>query len=326
VNNMKLRKISILVARTIFLAILLFSCTGKATNTSPKSKAEVPGILSKEQFEMFFPNRDRFYSYEDFEKAISYMSKIKIKIERRGKWIYKITRTDKSTGLSTIIRQDKDWDEPWAKDKGYDSYEIDYADFCTVKGSDYQKKEMAAFFAHVAHETRNGMNGKFDDGLMLKNEIDTTLAYIVPNAVYPAEDGQKYYGRGPLQLSYNGNFGFASECIFGDKNILLKDPGMVSRKADVAFETAIFYWMTPQASKPSCHDVIIDTYKTSGENGTNGFGLTINIINGTLECNKGENNGAMQDRISFYKHFLKLLGIDDKNGECSCGKMKPFPV
>ncbi|WP_051882086.1 chitinase [Chryseobacterium soli] len=323
---MKLRTISILAARTIFLAIILFSCRGKAKSTSQEGKSEVPVSFSKKEFETFFPNRNRFYSYEDFERAVSHMSKIKVKIETRGKWIYKITRTDKPTGESKVIRQDKEWDEPWAKDKGYDSYTVDYADFGTVKGSDYQKKEIAAFFAHIAHETRNGTNGKFDDGLMLKNEIDTTLTYIVPNANYPAVDGQKYYGRGPLQLSYNGNFGFASECIFGDKNILLKDPGMVSRKADVAFESAIFYWMTPQASKPSCHDVIIDNYKTSSDNGRNGFGLTINIINGALECNRGENNEAMQDRISFYKHFLKLLGIDDKNCECSCGKMKPFPA
>jgi hypothetical protein len=32
------------------------------------------------------------------------------------------------------------------------------------------------------------------------------------------------------------------------------------------------------------------------------------IVNGELECNKGEDNYSMNDRIGFYQFFLKKLG------------------
>jgi hypothetical protein len=59
-------------------------------------------------------------------------------------------------------------------------------------------------------------------------------------------------------------------------------------------------------------------------NRTPGFGMTINIINGEVECNKGENIFSMNDRIGFYKYFLKSFGISDANCACSCGKMKAY--
>jgi len=52
--------------------------------------------------------------------------------------------------------------------------------------------------------------------------------------------------------------------------------------------------------------------------------MTINIINGKLECNKGDDNNAMKDRIGFYQYFLKKFNINDVNCACSCGQMTPF--
>ncbi|MCZ4244523.1 chitinase [Pedobacter punctiformis] len=279
-------------------------------------------IISEKEFNLCFPLRNKFYSYAAFTSAVNEMAAVKIKIEKRGDWIYKINRTNKNTGKITVVRQDKDWDENWAKQKPYQSAEIDYADFCT------SKKEFSAIFAHMAHETRNGTNNKYNDGLMLIQELVTDSAYISQNVIYPAVNGKKYYGRGPLQLSYNGNYGFASDCIFGDKNILLNNPDLVSLNAKIAFETAIYFWMTPQSLKPSAHDVITGKWKpTAAENQKGykpGFGMTINIINGKLECNKGENIPAMKDRIGFYQHFLKLFKTNDINGMCSCAQMTPF--
>ncbi|WP_316803868.1 chitinase [Pedobacter nototheniae] len=278
-------------------------------------------ILSEKEFNLCFPTRNKFYSYSAFEAAFNEMASIKIKIEKRGDWIYKISRKDKKTGKITVVRQDKDWEENWAKQKPYQITDIDYADFCT------SKKELAAIFAHMAHETRNGMNNKFNDGLMLVQEAATDSAYISQNVIYPAVKGKKYYGRGPLQLSYNGNYGFASDCIFGDKNILLNNPDLVSSDAKIAFKTAIYFWMTPQSLKPSAHDVITGKWKpTAAESQkgyTSGFGMTINIINGKLECGKGQNVPAMKDRIGFYQHFLEIFKIKDVNCSCSCAQMQP---
>nr|WP_199156996.1 chitinase [Pedobacter sp. ASV2] len=299
---------------TLLFVILILGCKANSKPVKP--------IISEKEYNLCFPTRDKFYSYNAFQSAINEMALIKVKIEKRGDWIYKISRTDKKTGKTTIVRQDKDWDENWAKVKPYQVIEIDYADFCT------SKKELAAVFAHIAHETRNGMNNKFNDGLMLIQEAKKDSAYITQNVIYPAAKGKKYYGRGPLQLSYNGNYGFASDCIFGDKTVLLNNPDLVSSNAKIAFETAIYFWMTPQSLKPSAHEVITEKWKpTAAENQKgykSGFGMTINIINGKLECDKGENMPAMKDRIGFYQYFLKLFKINDPNCACSCAQMTPF--
>ncbi|WP_343523646.1 chitinase [Pedobacter sp.] len=295
-----------------------------------KTKSTVQNYFSEKQFNSFFPRRNNFYSYTSFIKAVSSLSFIKIRIEKRGEWIYKITRTDKRTGQETVIRQDQDWNEAWAKTMPYRTFSVHYTDFCSSNDINVNKKELAAFFAHLAHETRNGINNKYNDGLMLNHELDTNVNYIAANVNYPAVNGKKYYGRGPIQLSYNSNYGFASDCIFGDKNILLKNPSLVNTDAITAFETAIYFWMTPQGAKPSCHDVITGKWEPTAaeiQKGYKaGFGMTINIVNGALECNKGTEMPAMKDRIGFYRYFLKKFDIKDSDYYCDCAKMQPFPV
>lgn len=96
----------------------------------------------------------------------------------------------------------------------------------------------------------------------------------------------------------------------------------------VAFKTAIYFWMTPQSNKPSAHDVMTGRWQPNKADKAKGripgFGMTTNIINGEIECNKGDNMQSMNDRIGFYKHFLKALGVTDNNCACSCGNMKPY--
>ncbi len=256
------------------------------------------------------------------------MALIKVKVARRAASVYQLTRTDKSTGKSTVIRQDPDWNEEWAKKARDSSYVIDYGNFCTEGTVQTCKKELAAFFAHIAHETRHGENEKYNDGLMFRHESNTSLPYVNENDAYPPVPGKKYYGRGPMQLSYNGNYGYASDCIFGDKKILLGNPQLVENDPVIAFKTAIYFWMTPQTYKPSAHDVMIGrwqpnaTDKAAGR--TPGFGMTIIIVNGPVECGKGENTYSMNDRIGFYKYFLVKLGTSDPNCACSCGKMRSY--
>jgi hypothetical protein len=320
------------ICLTLFTALLLMSLkcgsSGSSQVNNSINKRSVADFLSETQFNGLFPMRNKFYSYAAFIKAAKELGLVKVKVVRRATSVYQFTRTDKSTGKSTIIRQDGDWNEDWAKKKPDSAYVIDYGSFCTEKDMQTNKKELAAFFANIAHETRHGEDGKYNDGLMFIHEKDTSLTYIADNDTYPAIAGKKYYGRGPMQLSYNGNFGYASDCIFGDKNVLLNNPGLVETDPVIAFKTAIYFWMTPQTLKPSAHDVMIGKWqpnavdKAAGR--TPGFGMTINIVNGQVECNKGENMYSMNDRIGFYRYFLNKLGVNDPDCACSCGKMKPF--
>ena len=314
---------------TLTLALCGFKCGSAAVNaTNPQVPKPVSAFFTEKDFNEFFPMRDKFYTYAAFVKALKEMSLIKVKVEKRSVSIYKITRTDKVTGKAKVVRQDDEWDESWAKAKPYSMVDIDYGKFCTEKDIATNKKELAAFFAHIAHETRHGENGKYNDGLMFTHELNTSLPYVAENDTYPPVKGKNYYGRGPLQLSYNGNYGYASDCIFGNKNILLSNPDLVTTDAVVAFKTAIYFWMTPQTYKPSAHDVMVGNWKPNADDKAKGrvpgFGMTINIVNGAVECNQGENVFSMNDRIGFYRYFLKKLGVSDDNGACSCGKMQPY--
>jgi basic endochitinase B len=319
----KLSIASMLLLSATFLVSFKYRNVPKVNNSN-----SVGGLISQQQFNALFPMHDKFYSYAAFITAVNQLGDIKVKITRRAASVYQFIRTDKHTGKTAIVRQDGDWNETWAKAKPDSSYLIDYGKFCTEKDIQTNKKELAAFFAQISHETRHGQDGQYNDGLMFTHELNTSLTYISDNDEYPAVKGKKYYGRGPMQLSYNGNYGYASDCIFGDKKVLLNNPDLVQTDPVVAFKTAIYFWMTPQTNKPSAHDVMISKWQPSAADRAKGripgFGMTTNIINGEVECNKGDNTQSMNDRIGFYKHFLKLLGTTDNNCACSCGRMKPY--
>ncbi|MEN0055912.1 MAG: chitinase [Mucilaginibacter sp.] len=324
------------------LVISAFSCgnsgsTGSSNKDSsqtaantppPQKKASISSLLTEQQFNELFPQRDKFYTYAAFVKAADELGQISIKVTRRALSVYQYIRTDKKTGKPQIVRQDPDWNENWAKQKPDSTFAVDYGNFCSQFGAEANKKELAAFFAHIAHETRHGENATYTDGLMLIHESNTALTYIAESDEYPPVAGKKYYGRGPMQLSYNGNYGLASNCIFGDPKILLNNPDLVETDPVVAFKAAIYFWMTPETHKPSAHDVMTGKWQPNAvdkaKGRTPGFGMTINIVNGEVECNKGDNMYNMNDRIGFYQFFLKKMGLTDANCACSCGKMEPY--
>lgn len=151
-----------------------------------------------------------------------------------------------------------------------------------------RKREAAAFLANTAHETGN---------LVYIEEINKG-DYCSSSGACPCQPGKRYYGRGPIQLSWNYNYCAAGAALGLD---LRSDPDLVARDATVAWRTGIWFWMTSSGagSRPA-HDSIV--------NG-NGFGETIRTINGSLECNGG-NSGAVQSRVSKYLDFCQKLGVD----------------
>lgn len=105
-------------------------------------------------------------------------------------------------------------------------------------------------------------------------------------------------------MSWNYNYGACGESLGID---LLNNPDWVATDSSVAFMTALWFWMTPQSPKPSCHDAI----------NTSGFGMTINIINGGIECGKGQVTPQAQHRIQLYEQFSRQLGITP-GGNLAC--------
>ncbi|XP_031474786.1 endochitinase EP3-like [Nymphaea colorata] len=155
------------------------------------------------------------------------------------------------------------------------------AGFGTTGTADDSKREIAAFFAHATHETGHFCYIEEIDGAS-KNYCDPSFTQ------YPCTAGKGYYGRGPLQLSWNYNYGAAGNSVGFDG---LNAPETVANNVDTSFKAALWYWMT------NVHSVM-------GQ----GFGATIRAINGALECN-GQNTAQMQARVGYYTAYCQQLGV-----------------
>ncbi|XP_058755019.1 endochitinase-like [Vicia villosa] len=200
----------------------------------------------------------------------------------------------------------------------YDSFiaaASSFNEFGTTGDDNTRKKELAAFFAQTSHETTGGggwpsaPDGPYAWGYCFVNEQKPLGDYCDPSIDWPCASGKSYYGRGPIQLTHNYNYGQAGNAI---KEDLLHNPDLVSTNPTVSFKTAIWFWMTSQANKPSSHDVITGKWTPSAVDSSAGrvpgYGVITNIINGKFECGQGQNSNS-EDRIGFYKRYCTILGV-----------------
>ena len=107
---------------------------------------------------------------------------------------------------------------------------------------------------------------------------------------------------------------------------LLADPGLVASDGVISFRTALWFWMTPQAPKPSAHEVMTAAWEPTADDVAKGrlpgFGMTINIINGGLECGM-PTPPQVEDRLGFYARMTELLGTDGGDNQ-TCETMQPY--
>ena len=70
----------------------------------------------------------------------------------------------------------------------------------------------------------------------------------------------------------------------------------------------------------------IEFYQDRANGISPGFGATINIINGGVECNTrdGEESKQARNRIEYYKQFAWYLYVDYEDEELGCAKQKQF--
>lgn len=313
-------------------------------------------LLSEAQYQALFPNwygfgktgeasdgHVDFYSYASFLRAIDNLSPIRVKILMKAGTDYaqKLIWTDTVSGLTRTMITHPDYNADWNLDVKEDTIgTIRYGDFCAEGSVEIRKRELAAFFANVAHETGGGWEGapnggQYAWGLYWREEVawqtdpnNATLGYVdASNATYPPYPGKSYHGRGPIQVSWNYNYGQASEFLYGDKNVLLQAPELVLSSGDVAFMTAIWFWMYPQGTIPASHDIMTGKWKPSAADIAAGrdksrFGATINVVNGAQECGHGTDD-RVADRVGHFKWFSGIFGLG-LEPVLDCGSQQPF--
>lgn len=197
-----------------------------------------------------------------------------------------------------------------------------------------QKRELAAFLANIAQETSGGWQtapgGYFKWGLYFLEEGNTgglNTYNDTSKKKYPGVEGKYYYGRGPKQLTWNYNYGQFSEAWYGSKDTLLQNPGLLSTDPIESFASALWFWMTPQYPKPSCHDIMIKKWVPTSNDVQKGrlagFGATVNVINGGVECGNGEDSPKTKYRYQYYRNFCNYFQVSPGDN-ISCSNQKPF--
>ena len=184
-------------------------------------------------------------------------------------------------------------------------------------------KILAGMFAHFQQETA---------GLYYLEEIykgDYCAQWTAwVKAGYPCASGQKYYGRGAKQLSWNYNYGAFSKAMYGDASVLLKNPDLVA-STWLNFASSMWFYVTPQPPKPSMLQVVEGSWKpNAADRAANlepGFGATTMIINGGLECGSSPTNpNGARNRANNYKDFARRLGVDISGEKLTCHDSSDF--
>ena len=167
-----------------------------------------------------------------------------------------------------------------------------YPGFANTGSETIQKREAAAFLANVSHETGGLVHIVEQNTANYPHYCDVNQPFGCPAG------NDQYYGRGPVQLSWNYNYKAAGDALGID---LLNNPRLVQTDSAVAWKTGLWYWNTqngPGTMTP--HAAIVND---------RGFGETIRSINGSIECNGG-NPAQVQSRIDTYLRFTSALGVD----------------
>jgi len=209
------------------------------------------------------------------------------------------------------------------------------------------RRTLATMFAHFTQETGghnpNGEVEEWRQGLVYLREAG--CKETGPGCEYSSacdlstwqgrtwpcgKDGgswKKYYGRGAKQLSYNFNYGPFSDAMFGTVTRLLENPDLVA-STWLNLASATWFYAYPQPPKPSMLHVIDGTWKPNKGDMKNrlepGFGATIMIINGGIECGHGSEKPQALHRQAYYRKFAEYFKVDISNEELSCAHMKPF--
>ncbi|EOA27662.1 hypothetical protein CARUB_v10023810mg [Capsella rubella] len=152
-------------------------------------------------------------------------------------------------------------------------------------GASISKREIAAFFAHVAQETASLCYIEEIDG---PAKAEKGEYCDLEKQEFPCAPGKGYYGRGAIQLSWNYNYGLCGRDL---KENILASPEKVAQDPVLAFKTAFWFWTT--------------NVRTSFKSG---FGATIRAVN-SRECSGGDSTEKAANRVKYFQDYCAKLGV-----------------
>lgn len=280
-----------------------------------------------------------YYSYENLQAALSELSDTIIKVQwfEGASWCYRLIRLNKSTKEQKLIFMETNFESYMDTDRTMYTSIVDYGSFLAVGDLNTRKRELAGFLANISHETGGGnVDGVATEdvtGLYFNEEVgfigSSAIGYVQGSGTqYLPVAGKSYHGRGPIQLSYNFNYGLCSDVLYGDSSILLNNPEKVCEDGVLGFMTGIWFWMTPQPPKPSCHEVITGIWEpipgAANADYNGNFGLTIIIINNEAGQSETGGKGAVVRRAKYYRMYAAKMGADITGEHCDTVGMTTF--
>mmetsp|Transcript_4930 Transcript_4930/g.3389 ORF Transcript_4930/g.3389 Transcript_4930/m.3389 type:complete len:184 (-) Transcript_4930:2-553(-) len=141
--------------------------------------------------------------------------------------------------------------------------------FADLSKDEICARELAAYFAHTSQEVGahwsgvGGIEEEWRQSHYIKSEEACTLPnwgghycnyypdwdeWTVRDNAYPRRDSSvSYHGRGPLQMSWNYQYGPFSRQLYGDQFVLLDDPEKIIREGHgvETFLAAFWIFVTP---------------------------------------------------------------------------------
>lgn len=140
----------------------------------------------------------------------------------------------------------------------------------------------------------------------------------VQSASNSSDTNNQYYGRGGKQLSYPYNYIYYGSIVNPNNKLdLAKNPNKLQESGELGWATALAFWSYPfpktspaGQDKPSMHEGFFSATHVGivDFDSLVGFGKTVNIINGGVECGKSRTYVPITtlNRINSYLELLFL--------------------
>lgn len=115
-----------------------------------------------------------------------------------------------------------------------------YPTFCNTGDDKLDRQEFAAFLTIIGSET------EFTYGFPCTHEIGcpdcTHCSYNTKGLECLQDNNLQYFGRGPVQLSWNYNYADFSYNYFGDDR-LVRNPTLLDGNTELCWGSAVWFWM-----------------------------------------------------------------------------------